>query len=137
VSDEFVSTENLKAAIAVDAVLALEEALAQAIRQADTEAASAILAEDFVLSSTGGMSQHMPRDEWLAALPQLNTRSLQPEVIDSRIIGDVMVARVLVRWDATFGERNMTGSYAVTDIFRQQDGGWRLAWRISVRLPDE
>ena len=118
-------------------VLAFEKALADAIARSDVDAASSILAEDFVLSSTGGMSQHMPRDEWLAALPRLDTRSLQPEVIDSRLIGDVMVARVLVRWDASFGERDMTGSYAVTDVFRQEGASWRLAWRISVRLPDE
>ena len=68
---------------------ALEEAFADAIRRSDAEAASAILAEDFVLSSTGGMSPHMPRDEWLAALPQLQTRSLTPEVLDSRTFPDV------------------------------------------------
>ena len=95
------------------------------------------LADDFVLSSTGGMSSHMPRDKWLAALPGLQTRSLVPEVVDSRSFGDVTVARVLVRWEASFGDRDMTGSYAVTDIFRQEHGGWRLAWRVSVRLPDE
>ena len=118
-------------------LLAVEKALADAIVRSDAEAASSILAEDFVLSSTGGMSQHMPREEWLAALPQLETRSLEPEILDSRLFGDVMVARVLVRWQASFGERDMTGSYAVTDIFRREDEAWRLAWRVSVRLPDE
>ena len=118
-------------------LLAVEKALADAIARSDAEAASSILAEDFVLSSTGGMSQHMTREEWLAALPQLETRSLEPEVLDSRLFGDVMVARVLVRWQASFGERDMTGSYAVTDIFRRDEGAWRLAWRVSVRLSDE
>jgi hypothetical protein len=130
-------SEEIEAAIAGDALLALEEALAESIRRSDAQAASAILDEDFVLSSTGGMSQHMPREEWLAALPQLETRSLEPEVLDSRFFGDVMVARVLVRWQASFGERDMTGSYAVTDIFRREEGAWRLAWRVSVRLSDE
>ena len=118
-------------------LVAVERALADAILRSDAEAASSILADDFVLSSTGGMSQHMPRDEWLAALPQLETRSLEPEVLESRLFGDVMVARVLVRWQASFGERDMTGKYAVTDVFRQEDDGWRLAWRVSVRLSDE
>jgi ketosteroid isomerase-like protein len=118
-------------------IAALEEGLADAIRRSDTDAASRFLADDFVLSSTGGMSSHMPRDEWLAALPELQTRSLVPEVVDSRSFGDVTVARVIVRWEASFGDRDMTGSYAVTDIFRHEDGGWRLAWRISVRLSDE
>jgi ketosteroid isomerase-like protein len=116
---------------------ALEEGLADAIRRSDTQTASRFLANDFILSSTGGMSQHMPREEWLAALPQLDTRSLVPEILDSRFFGDVAVARVLVRWEAWYGERDMTGSYGVTDVFRQEDGGWRLAWRISVRMPDE
>jgi ketosteroid isomerase-like protein len=118
-------------------LLAVEKALADAIALSDAEAASSILADDFVLSSTGGMSQHMPREEWLAALPRLETRSLEPEVLESRLFGDIMVARVLVRWQASFGERDLTGSYAVTDIFRREDGSWRLAWRVSVRLLDE
>jgi ketosteroid isomerase-like protein len=118
-------------------LLALEKDLADAIARSDADAAASMLADDFVLSSTGGMSQHMPRGEWLAALPQLDTRSLVPEILDSRSFGDVAVARVLVRWEASYGERDMTGSYAVTDVFRQEGGGWRLAWRISVRLPDE
>jgi ketosteroid isomerase-like protein len=137
VTEDSVSAEKLEAVVAGDTALALEQALADAIVRSDPNAAASILAEDFVLSSTGGMSQHMPREEWLAALPQLETKSLEPEVLGGRLFGDVMVARVLVRWQASFGERDMTGSYAVTDVFRQEDGGWRLAWRISVRLSDE
>jgi Domain of unknown function (DUF4440) len=75
-----------------DELIALEEGLADAIRRSDAEAASRFLAEDFVLSSTGGVSPHMPRGDWLAALAQLETRSLAPEVVDSRSFGDVTVA---------------------------------------------
>ena len=120
-----------------DELVELEEALADAIRRSDAEAASRFLADDFVLSSTGGMSTHMPRDEWMTALPQLQTRSLAPEVVDSRSFGDVTVARVLVRWDALFGDRDLSGTYAVTDVLRREGDTWRVAWRISVRLPDE
>jgi hypothetical protein len=120
-----------------DELGAIEEQLADSIRRSDTEAAARVLADDFVLSSTGGVSPHMPREEWLAALPQLETRSLAAEVLDSRLFGDVMVARLLVRWQAELGERDLTGNYAVNDVFRREDGAWRLAWRISVRLADE
>jgi ketosteroid isomerase-like protein len=120
-----------------DELIALERGLADAIRRSDAEAASRFIAEDFVLSSTGGVSPHMPRGDWLAALAQLETRSLAPEVVDSRSFGDVTVARLLVQWQASFGERDLTGTYAVTDVFRLEGGGLRLAWRISVRLPDE
>jgi ketosteroid isomerase-like protein len=136
-SEQSSSAESMGAANAGDQALALEEALADAIRRSDAEAASAILAEDFVLSSTGGMSPHMPRDEWLVALPQLQTRSLTPEVLDCRAFRDVLVTRLNVHWQASFGTRDLSGSYAVSDVFRREDEGWRLAWRISVRLPDE
>jgi hypothetical protein len=120
-----------------DELVALEEALGNSIRQSDADRAADLLAEDFVLSSTGGVSPHMARDEWLAALPQLQTRSLVPEVLDHRVLGDVLVARLLVRWQASLGERDLTGTYAVNDVFRRHEGSWRLSWRISVRLPDE
>ena len=120
-----------------DKVVAFEEALADAIRRSDAEAARPLLGDDFVLASTGGVSPHMPRVEWLAALPQLGTRSLEPELVDSRDFGDVKVARLLVHWDASAGERDLSGTYAVTDVLRGEPGGLRLAWRISVRLPDE
>ena len=136
-TEQSISPESAEAALAADQALVLEEALADAIRRSDAEAASAILAEDFVLSSTGGMSPHMPRDEWLAALPQLQTRSLTPEVLDGRTFRDVLVARLRVHWQASFGERDLSGRYAISDVFRRDGDSWRLAWRISVRLPDE
>jgi ketosteroid isomerase-like protein len=118
-------------------VAALEEALADSIRRSDADAARPMLTEDFVLASVGGVSPHMPRDEWLDALPGLGTRSIEPKIVDSRDFGDVTVARLLVRWDASAGERDLSGTYAVTDVFRREADGLRLAWRISVRLPDE
>jgi Domain of unknown function (DUF4440) len=136
-SEQSSSADPTGAASAADQTLALEEALADAIRRSDAEAASTILAEDFVLSSTGGMSPHMPRDEWLEALPLLETRSLTAEVLDSRVFGDALVTQVRVDWRASFGERDLSGSYAISDVFRRDGHGWRLAWRISVRLPDE
>jgi hypothetical protein len=35
------------------------------------------------------------------------------------------------------GERDLTGDYAVTDVFKQEGGRWRPSWRISVRLSNE
>jgi hypothetical protein len=114
----------------------IEQQLASAIERSDVDAAGGLLADDFVLSSTGGVGDHVPRDEWLESLTKLETRSLSPQVLGARIIGDVAVVRLRVSWDATLGDRDLTGDYAVTDIFRDQDGNRLLSWRISVRLPD-
>jgi Domain of unknown function (DUF4440) len=114
----------------------IEQQLASAIERSDVDAAGGLLADDFVLSSTGGVGDHVPRDEWLESLTKLETRSLSPQVLGARIIGDVAVVRLRVSWDATLGDRDLTGDYAVTDVFRNQDGNRLLSWRISVRLPD-
>ena len=114
----------------------IEQQLASAIERSDVDAAGGLLADDFVLSSTGGVGDHVPRDEWLESLTKLETRSLSPQVLGARIIGDVAVVRLRVSWDATLGDRDLTGDYAVTDVFRDQDGNRLLSWRISVRLPD-
>jgi Domain of unknown function (DUF4440) len=114
----------------------IEQQLASAIERSDVDAAGGLLADDFVLSSTGGVGDHVSRDEWLESLTKLETRSLSPQVLGARIIGDVAVVRLRVSWDATLGDRDLTGDYAVTDVFRDQDGNRLLSWRISVRLPD-
>jgi uncharacterized protein DUF4440 len=114
----------------------IEQQLASAIERSDVDAAGGLLADDFVLSSTGGVGDHVPRDKWLESLTKLETRSLSPQVLGARIIGDVAVVRLRVSWDATLGDRDLTGDYAVTDVFRNQDGNRLLSWRISVRLPD-
>jgi hypothetical protein len=45
----------------------------------------------------------------------------------------VAVVRARLRWDASVGDRNLTGDYLVTDVFTRHDEGWRASWRVSVR----
>jgi hypothetical protein len=93
-----------------------------------------LLAEDFVLSSSGGVSPNAPRDAWLATLPQIETRSLECSDVEPRVFGNVAVVRARLRWDASVGDRDLTGDYFVTDVFTRHDEGWRASWRVSVRL---
>jgi len=95
----------------------IEEEWAAAVAESDVDAAREILADDFVLTSSGGMSEHMPRDEWLAALP-----------------GDVAVVRARLRWEASMGDRDLTGEYLVADVFKREGGSWKASWRISTRV---
>jgi ketosteroid isomerase-like protein len=87
-----------------------------------------------VLTSSGGVSPHMPREDWLATLHQVETRSLDCSDVDARVFGDVAVVRARLRWDASVGGRDLTGDYVVTDVFTRPDGRWRASWRVSVRL---
>jgi ketosteroid isomerase-like protein len=112
----------------------LENEWAKIVERRDTEAARAFLADDFVLSSTGGVGPNVPKDEWLAALDEIETRSLVPRDVDARVFGDIAVVSARLRWDATLRDQDLTGDYAVTDVFTRDGGRWRASWRISVRL---
>ena len=105
------------------------------VERRDAEAAREFLADDFVLSSTGGVGPSVPNDEWLAALDEIDTRSLVPRDVDARVFGDVAVVSARLRWDATLRDQDLTGDYAVTDVFTRGEGRWLASWRISVRLP--
>ena len=113
----------------------LEAEWARIVEARDAEAAREFLADDFVLSSTGGVGPNVPKDEWLAALDEIDTRSLVPRDVDARVFGDVAIVSARLRWDATLRDQDLTGDYAVTDVFTHKDGRWLAAWRISVRLP--
>jgi ketosteroid isomerase-like protein len=112
----------------------LEAEWARIVEARDAEAAGAFLADDFVLSSTGGVGPSVPKDEWLAALDEIDTRSLVPRDVDARVFGDVAVVSARLRWDATLRDQDLTGDYAVTDVFTWSEGGWLASWRISVRV---
>jgi ketosteroid isomerase-like protein len=114
---------------------ALESKWASIVERRDAEAARAFLADDFVLSSTGGVGPNVPKDEWLAALDEIETRSLVPRDVDARVFGDVAVVSARLGWDATLRDQDLTGDYAVTDVFTRHGGRWLASWRISVRLP--
>ena len=113
----------------------LEAEWARIVEARDEAAARSFLADDFVLSSTGGVGPSVPKDEWLAALDEIDTRSLVPRDVDARVFGDVAVVSARLRWDATLRGEDLTGDYAVTDVFTRGGGRWLASWRISVRLP--
>ena len=108
----------------------------RAIVDGDVAAADALIADDYVLTSAGGVAPHVPRQEWLDALPAIQTRSFAPETIETRVFGDVAVVASRVTWDARLGERDLSGEYALTDVFTRADGRWRPVWRVSTRVAD-
>jgi ketosteroid isomerase-like protein len=119
-----------------DDLAAIEEEWVRIVERRDVDAADELLADDFVLSSAGGVGDRVTREEWLDNLPLMATRELSCRLLDARVFGDVGVARVRLDWQASFGERDLTGAYLVADVFRREQGRWRAAWRISTRLPE-
>ena len=114
----------------------LEAEWAGIVQRQDQAAAERFLAEDYVLTSVGGVSRHMSRQNWIASLPSIETELLETEVEDVRTYGDVAIVKARLRWLARTEGRSLNGSYAVTDVFTSDQGRWRASWRISIRLTD-
>jgi ketosteroid isomerase-like protein len=114
----------------------LEEVWAAIVQRQDQDAADRFLAQDFELTSVGGVSRHMPRENWIASLPSVETELLEAEVEDVRAYGDVAIVKARLRWLARTDGRSLSGTYAVTDVFTKEEGRWWASWRISVRLTD-
>jgi ketosteroid isomerase-like protein len=121
--------------MSADEFAALEGEWASIVERRDADAAREFLADDFVLTSTGGIGPSVPKADWLEALDEIDTRSLVPRDVDARVFGDVAVVSARLRWDASLRDQDLTGDYAVTDVFTRTDGRWLASWRISVRLP--
>ena len=114
----------------------LEAEWAGIVQRQDQAAAERFLADDYVLTSVGGVSRHMSRQNWIASLPSIETELLEADVEDVRTYEDVAIVKARLRWLARTEGRSLNGSYAVTDVFTNDRGRWRASWRISVRLTD-
>ena len=112
---------------------ALETEWAGIVQRQDQAAAERFLAEDYALTS---VSRRMPRENWIASLPGIETELLEAEVEDVRMYGDVAIVKARLRWLARMEGRSLNGTYAVTDVFTREEGRWWASWRISVRLTD-
>ncbi len=116
---------------------AAEQEWADVVERRDVEAADQLLAADFALSSIGGVGDQVSREEWLGSLHKIESTHLAFDILESRVLGEVGIVRARLRWEARMGERDLTGNYAVTDVFKREEGRWRPSWRISVRLSNE
>ncbi len=110
------------------------DAWARAVVENDRAAAEQLLAESFVLTSAGGVAPRVERADWLASLPSIESESLDVLEYEERTFGDVGVTNTLQRWSAQRGDRDLSGDYAITDVFERRGGLWRAAWRISRKV---
>jgi ketosteroid isomerase-like protein len=113
---------------------AVEERWAEIVRERDVAAAESFLADDFVLQSAGGVSPNAVKIDWIETLAQIETRSIVLSDVEARAYGDVGVVRLRRAWEAELAGRDLTGDYAIVDVFTRAADGWHPRWRISTRL---
>ncbi len=113
------------------------EELNQAVRERDAEAASALLDDEFALTSSLGTGLHVDKKAWLEGLGVIETEELRARFAQVQEFGDVGVAVWRMDWQARVGEDDLSGPYVVSDVWLLADDGWRLRWRSWARLNAE
>lgn len=103
------------------------DAWSNAIARRDVAAAEAFLAPEYALMAPG--IGEMPRDKWLAALPDYVIQSYEFSDVKLQIYGETAVVRSRYRQQATVFGKDRSGAMLVTDVWVKRDGRWQVVAR--------
>ncbi len=100
----------------------------------DAEAAATVLDDDYALVLVVPARAVMPRDRWLAVLPDyvVSAWTIEDQVVDED--GDVAVVIRRVAMQATVPGEDRSGVFVLTDTWRKRADGWRVWRRHSTPL---
>ena len=98
------------------------------VQERDVEGARAVLDEGYALVLVQPSPATMPRDRWLAVLPDyvVHGYDVQERIID--VDGDVAAILQRVEMTATVLGADRSGVFFLSDVWRRRDGDWRV-WR--------
>jgi hypothetical protein len=114
---------------------ALETALVDALVAGDRRRLEEFLAPDYrlTLAVAGAPLVHVGRAEWLDNVPKTRVQRNEFREVSVRREGSTVVVAAYVILEATVDGRPRSGDVLLTDVWIEQDGRWRLAWRLSSR----
>ncbi|MDT4939590.1 MAG: hypothetical protein QOG80_3261 [Pseudonocardiales bacterium] len=114
-----------------DLTLAMSE-FQRCIAERDLAGADAILDADYALELVHPVAAVVPRDRWLAALPDyvVHSYDVEEQIVDVDVDVAVVLHRALMR--ATVSGVDRSGVFIVSDVWRLRDGRWRIWMRHST-----
>jgi hypothetical protein len=116
-----------------DLELAMTE-FQRCIAERDGVGAADVLDAGFALVLVQPVAAVVPRDRWLAALPDyvVHSYDVQERLID--VDGDVAAVLQRAQMHATVSGVDRSGVFILTDIWRRRGGQWRIWKRHSTPL---
>ena len=109
-------------------IQALERRWMQAWVERDIATCSAILADDFILTSARGVL--MPKDDWLAkAGGAFRCASFEWLEIIVRPFDDMAIVHGRARQQASVGDQDWSGTFLLTDVWARRDDRWQVVAR--------
>jgi ketosteroid isomerase-like protein len=115
----------------------MEAAILHAIVEQDWDSVSALLDDDFVITTAGWLESPATKESWIAAFAdRLLLHRFDIRSLETRDLGSVVVVLMLSTQWATWKGAPFKGDFRYTDVWRASDGGkWRLAVRHASLLP--
>jgi ketosteroid isomerase-like protein len=116
-------------------LIALEEAWAMAVQQADIEALDLIIGDDYIGTTASGNLQ--TKDDYLAAFLSgaRKTYSLTTEDLRLKVYGETAVITHGGHADGEIGGQSTSGDYRWTHVFVKREGRWRAVANHVTRIP--
>ena len=104
------------------------------IEARDVAAAGGFLAEDYALELVQPERAIVPREAWLALLPDyvVSGYAIEAEIVE--VSGDIGLIVHRARQEAIVLGADRSDTFVLTDIWRRVDGTWRVWRRTSTPL---
>lgn len=110
------------------------EAFQRCIETRDRALAEQVLDDEYQLVLVVPSSARMPRERWLAVLPEYVVHEYVVEEQSVDVEAGVAAVMHRVRMRATVLGADRSGSFVITDIWRSRADGWRIWRRHSTPL---
>jgi ketosteroid isomerase-like protein len=98
------------------------------VRDRDHALAESVLDDDYMLMLVQPVPAAVPRAAWLGMLPDYVVHEYVVEEQTVDVDGDTAAVLSRVRMRADVLGEDRSGLFAITDVWRQRPGGWRV-WR--------
>jgi ketosteroid isomerase-like protein len=117
----------------------LEEAereLLSALSHSDTNAAAALLRDDFLITTAGWIAEPVGKNVWLESLTeQMTLDSFDLRLLATQQFGAVAVALVESMQEGTHNGEPFSLTFRYTDVWVRGGSGWALATRHASIVP--
>jgi ketosteroid isomerase-like protein len=115
---------------------AVERDWRDALCAKDMDRLRALVHPSFVLIGTRAAGPFtMNRDDWLDAIEKRELVTIELNIADAVVIGDVMVGTVEAKWRVKLLGREIEDCVLLTDVWVRDEDQWRVVRRHSSPVP--
>ena len=120
----------------MDELERVERELLAALRRADVNAASALLHDDFLITTAGWIAEPVGKGAWLRSFSERMTLdSFDLRLLATQRFGDVAVVLAESAQEGTHQGEAFSLTFRYTDVWVREDSGWALATRHASIVP--